>query len=285
MTTNLDASNIADPRNAAILCKACEFAYMPAEEGAEAFRSQLGLEASLISVDNTQAYVGTNDDSIVVAFRGSESPTSIDGLKDWLLTNANNFLIVPEGNLGTDYVAAGVGARFHQGFMGALAEIWDKLYATVDAEFQKKERPIWVTGHSLGGAIALLAAWRFQRNFLPVTAIITFGAPMIGNDIAAKAFEGAFANKIYRYVGEPDPVPLLPTVSLVANSYLHCLNEVRLGQAVGTAVAMFQELGSEAVDGIMSGTLMDKVWDQLKQRIGSHDLSYYQKQIAEKCQA
>ena len=66
--------------------------------------------------------------------------------------------------------------------------VWEPLFAAVDQAQKAKERPLWVTGHSLGGAIALLAAWRFRRNFFAVQEIITFGAPMIGNDTAAKAF-------------------------------------------------------------------------------------------------
>ncbi len=76
----------ADARNAHYFAQACNLAYLTEAEGAPKFREELGLQARLITIDNTQAYVGQNDQAIVVAFRGSESPTSFDGLKDWLLT-------------------------------------------------------------------------------------------------------------------------------------------------------------------------------------------------------
>src|SRR5262245_50096603 len=104
-----------DPRNARFLGAAANLAYEPQAKGVEAFKSQLSLDARLFSVGNTQAYVATNDDHIVVAFRGTEAPTAIEGLKDWLLTDAANMLIQPEGDLGTDFAAAGVGARWHVG--------------------------------------------------------------------------------------------------------------------------------------------------------------------------
>src|SRR5262249_10020930 len=110
-----------DPRNARFLALASALAYLPEAEGAQAYHTELGLEARLISVGNTQVYVATKDDHIVVAFRGTESPTSIEGLKDWLLTDAANMLIQPQGDLGTDFAAAGVAVRWHDGFMRALA--------------------------------------------------------------------------------------------------------------------------------------------------------------------
>ncbi len=113
-----------DPRNAEALAVASDRAYLAADEGAAAFRNDLALDARLISVGNTQVFVGDNDGAVVVAFRGTESPTTLDGLKDWLLTDAVNLLIVPEGQIGTEFAAAGVGARFHLGFMTALASVW-----------------------------------------------------------------------------------------------------------------------------------------------------------------
>ena len=250
------------------------------------FRSELGLEAKLISVDNTQVYVAENDQAIVVAFRGSESPTTLDGLKDWLLTNANNYLILPEGKSGTEFAAAGVGARFHRGFLDALAMVWEPLFSAVDQALKTKERPLWITGHSLGGAIALLAAWRFQRNFLAVHEIITFGAPMIGNDTAAKAFEQEFSGKIYRFVDLEDVVPHFPSVSLLANAYKHCLNEVELSAAqAAAAVAGLKELGQSTTttEGGLDTGMADQVWGMVKTRIASHMIDNYQARVEAKC--
>lgn len=148
-----------DPRNAQTLAWASDCAYYGAAEGAARFGAEMGMTARLLSVGNIQAWIATSPEHIVVAFRGTESPTSIEGLKDWLLTDAMNLLIVPEGQLGTDLAAAGVGARFHQGFVNALAAIFDPVYDAVQSALAEAERPLWITGHSLGGALALLAGW------------------------------------------------------------------------------------------------------------------------------
>ncbi len=284
----LDCSKSGDARNALFLARACEIAYFNKPEGPDRFRAELELDATLISVDNTQVYISSNDDAIVVAFRGSESPTTLDGFKDWLLTNANNYLILPEGQSGTDFAAAGVGARFHRGFLDALAMIWQPLLTSVEAQFSAKERPLWITGHSLGGALALLAAWRFQRNFLNVHEIVTFGAPMIGNNTAAKAFEEAFTGKIFRYVDLDDVVPHLPSVSLLANAYTHCLNEVPLKAADVAALAMagldaLSQTPGASSEAAMDPTTIDQVWGLVKTRIASHMIGNYQSRVQARC--
>jgi triacylglycerol lipase len=271
----------ADPRNAQFLALASELAYLPAEEGAQVFRSQLGMEARLLSVGNTQAYIASSDEHIVVAFRGTESPTSIDGLKDWLLSDAVNLLILPQGDLGTDYVAAGVGARFHQGFMKALADIWDPLFEAIEAERKKNDRPLWITGHSLGGALAVLAAWRLKRKFIPVHQIYTFGGPMVGNDVAAKAIDQEFAGKIFRYVNLPDPIPKLPSVSLIANHYTHCESEVSLGASADSAAEFFKQASTKSADGSLSASLIEDLWAGLQQRVNAHFMANYRKLIGE----
>ena len=260
---------------------------MPEAEGTPRFQSELGLEARLISVDNTQVYVAENDRRLSLHFAARKRPTTLDGLKDWLLTNANNYLILPEGQSGTDFAAAGVGARFHRGFLDALAMVWEPLFAAVDQAQKAKERPLWVTGHSLGGAIALLAAWRFQRNFMAVQEVVTFGAPMIGNDAAAKAFEQEFSGKIYRYVDLEDVVPHLPSVSLLANAYQHCLNEVALSAAqVAAAAASLQALGQSSRAGgrqELDPAVVDQVWGLVTSRIASHMIDNYQVRVQAKC--
>jgi hypothetical protein len=267
-----------DPRNAMALCVASDLAYLPENEAAVAYRENLGLEARLISVGNTQVYIATNDDHIVAAFRGTEAPTTIEGLKDWLLTDAANLLIVPEGRLGTDLAAAGVGARFHQGFVKAIGDIWEPFVEAIEAERKKSDRPIWLTGHSLGGALALLAAWLLRRKFINVHQVYTFGGPMIGNSDVVQAFAREFPASIFRYVNHPDPVPKLPTLSLIANHYGHCGTETLLGavaESAGASVDLFKDMAVKAVDGLLTAALIDELWKAIVQRIDAHSMTNY----------
>lgn len=278
MSYQLVEDAFGDLRNANALMRASDIAYLPEAEGRKAFLDDFGLEAKLFSVDNTQAYLAQNDDHIVVAFRGTESPTSIDGLKDWLLTDAVNLLIVPGGRLGADLSAAGVGAKFHKGFADAIAEIWGPLGDAVEAETKRLDRPLWVTGHSLGGALALLCGWLLQRRFIGVHQIATYGGPMIGNAAACAAFDKVFAGKVFRYVNGKDPVPKLPAMSLVANEFVHVQKEMPLGSDRITPLSEFLgSLASKAVSGIMERNVADEVWQFLSTHIDAHYLPYYRK--------
>ncbi len=281
----LDDTKPGDARNALFLAQACNLAYLDAPGGIARFRDELGLKAELVSVGNTQVYVAQNDKQIIVAFRGSQTPNTLDGLKDWLLTNANNYLILPEGQIGTDFAAAGIGARFHRGFMEALHEIWEPLLAKVAEATASSDRPLWVTGHSLGGALALLAAWRLQRNFITVHEVVSFGAPMIGNEAAARAFEQEFTGKIFRYVNLEDPVPLLPSISLVANTYAHCQSEVSMTAmaAVTSALDMLKESAGSAMDRMIEATQIDHLWKIVQSRISAHFIDHYEERVKVKC--
>jgi triacylglycerol lipase len=173
-----------------------------------------------------------------------------------------------------------VGARFHKGFADAIAEIWPPLAEAIEAEFKRQDRPVWLTGHSLGGALALYAAWLLKRRFIPVHEVCTFGAPMIGNRVASEAFNREFAGKIFRYVNGRDPVPKLPTMSLVANEFLHVDAERLVGRDPVTRLTdLLGAVASQAAGGLLSGTLLDEAWATLNAEVSNHFLDRYREQL------
>jgi predicted lipase len=188
--------------------------------------------------------------------------------------------VVPEGRLGHDLSAAGVGARFHKGFADAIADIWAPLVDAIEVEVTRRDRPIWLTGHSLGGALALYAAWLLKRRFIPVHEVCTFGAPMIGNRAACDAFNKEFAGRIFRYVNGRDPVPKLPTMSLVANEFVHVDAERLVGRDPVTRLTdLLGAVASQAAGGLLSGTLLDEAWGTLNAEVANHFLDRYREQL------
>jgi len=90
------------------------------------------------------------------------------------------------------------GGNVHRGFKTALMEIWAEIERALDAV----DRPLYYTGHSLGGALATLAA-----SLRPPQAVYTFGAPRIGDAAFAQSL---VALQVYNVVNPQDIVTALP---------------------------------------------------------------------------
>jgi hypothetical protein len=94
------------------------------------------------------------------------------------------------------------GPRAHAGFEAALDSIWP----AVDRELARVACPIYFTGHSLGAALATLAAARRAP-----WAAYTFGSPLVGNTAFAVSLA---AVPVYRVVDDLDAVTTVPPEAL-----------------------------------------------------------------------
>ncbi len=102
-------------------------------------------------VKGTQAFLAADDEKLIVAFRGTEP----DVLEDWVTDAKIRKTAGPFGDV-------------HRGFMQALNYIWPDIEATIEGFLNKKNRTVWITGHSLGGALATLATAMLQNREQPV---------------------------------------------------------------------------------------------------------------------
>lgn len=101
----------------------------------------------------------------------------------------------------------------HDGFTEALDSVWGEM----DTALAQLHCPIFYTGHSLGAALATLAAARHAPN-----AVYTFGSPRVGNP----AFIASLSKvPIYRVVDDEDVVTTVPSEGL---GYRHVGAELRL---------------------------------------------------------
>ena len=66
--------------------------------------------------------------------------------------------------------------------------------------------PLWITGHSLGGAMATLASVRLASEGYKVRAVYTYGSPRVGD----RFFRDSYRLANYRFVNDNDLVPHLP---------------------------------------------------------------------------
>lgn len=106
-----------------------------------------------------------------------------------------------------------------------------------DAEERAPLEALYVTGHSLGGAMAVIFASMllmsdnedYRRLADRLRAVYTFGQPMVGGPEFAAAAQRTFAERdvpLLRYVYQKDPVPLLPPKAV--GDYAHLGQELRL---------------------------------------------------------
>jgi hypothetical protein len=84
------------------------------------------------------------------------------------------------------------------------------------------ELKVHVVGHSLGGALANLAANWLKQHFKAEVKLYTFGAPRVGYDAFALKTESAM--DIYRCVHAADPVPLVPVWPFMHTNKEYILN-------------------------------------------------------------
>ena len=155
-----------------------------------------GTHAAIYRVDVGQR----SDAATVLCFRGTTK------MRQWVM-NLSTLPVAWQGAGGGDRsgtVADGDGepkvenAYVHQGFQ----ILFDRIWPLLEPLLCDQPRPLFITGHSLGGALALMSAARMRPE-----ALYTFGSPRVGNP--------GFTSSVsefphYRVVHHHDIVTLLP---------------------------------------------------------------------------
>jgi triacylglycerol lipase len=197
--------------NAWWLCEAATLVYSAPDFVESTFKEKAGLP-NVVGFSNkgTECFVASNDRFAIVAFRGTEIRARPGERMDF----GNVFR-----DLVTDFtfrpISSGVGGKVHEGFKQAIDKIWDEqpdglsLYLS-HLNDDGCARPIWLTGHSLGAAMATLAAVKFDH----LQGIYTYGSPRVGDDDFAAGFRRLvnerFGIEYYRFVNDRDVVTTVP---------------------------------------------------------------------------
>ncbi len=144
---------------------------------------------------STEAYLLSTPDVIVLAFRG----TQVDNFWSSILDFVVDAQFLPIADSHRNLV--------HKGFLAALKEVWGELSAKILAEQARLRRPLWITGHSLGAALATLAANLCSDDqAFGLTGVYTYGSPRVGDE----GFGGRIRVPVYRFRNDSDLVPHIP---------------------------------------------------------------------------
>ncbi len=133
--------------------------------------------------DGAQAHIFNNKDHLIIAFRGTEPKQFSDVKADLLAIKRKS---KTEG-------------RVHMGFKLELRKLWNDITGLID----KRKQQIWITGHSLGAAMATLCASRLEER---VPILYTYGSPKVGG----REFCDGCDVEHYRFKNNNDLVTSVP---------------------------------------------------------------------------
>jgi hypothetical protein len=194
-------------RAAALMSAFCQNAYIPFEvpkkrrkrgedlalrpDGESLLRAELAAGgfalATLINTNDVQAFLAIREDFAVLAFRGTAS------FNDWRTDLNVGLMRIPDAKR----------LEIHSGFWRAYESARVEIEAAVNTSVPPT-LPLYITGHSLGGALAQIASAALERDNL--AACYTFGSPRV----ATMDFDREVKCPHYRVINDWDLVPGVP---------------------------------------------------------------------------
>eukprot|EP01125_Pyxidicula_operculata_P002597 TRINITY_DN12452_c0_g1_i1.p1 TRINITY_DN12452_c0_g1~~TRINITY_DN12452_c0_g1_i1.p1 ORF type:complete len:292 (-),score=39.18 TRINITY_DN12452_c0_g1_i1:28-903(-) len=175
--------------------------------------SLMNVTAIYDSGTNTQAFVGMRDKTIWISFRG----TVVTSIVNWI----DNSLFFP-----STMNNAKPAIKVHSGFLNGYNALYPRVKGAVKSLLSGpcKGCSIFLTGHSLGGAIATITAVGLSFENLGVKiSEISFGSPRTGNSDFYQ-YHQSVVSYSYRVTNKKDTVPRVPTHLLLG--YHHVPTEV-----------------------------------------------------------
>jgi hypothetical protein len=157
---------------------------------------------------NLSGFIGYRDGKIVISFKG------IDGFAS-LAKEFNPTTVDMQLNNGQT-------AQVHSEFYSACQSIISNVVSSL--ETVKNEYPdasVYLTGHSLGGAVALLASIELESRGIvgwDKLNVYTFGQPRVGDQVFADFLNSRSGATFLRITNKFDMIPSLPPRLL---SYTH----------------------------------------------------------------
>lgn len=144
-----------------------------------------------ISKNSAQAALIEHESYFCMVFRGT------DETLDWL-DNINAFPVQE------------IFGKFHRGFWNSTNDVWETLFKKYKQLSSIKKRPLFLTGHSLGGAMASIAAAKLIHEDLPFIAVYTFGQPRAIERETSRLFNVECKSRYFRFHNNNDIVTRVP---------------------------------------------------------------------------
>lgn len=158
-----------------------------------------GYEAIELNRTHAEAVIFYNQEEIIVAFRGTNS------LKDW----RRNFQFIKTQISPRAY------GKAHRGFVKTLNLISEEIFAhlrKLQDPHAHLPRQVWFVGHSLGGAMAQLFAFRYAILFGTDTilGVLCAGAPRCFNLVGSLEYDDLLKEKTVQLINLGDRITTVP---------------------------------------------------------------------------
>jgi hypothetical protein len=167
---------------------------------------------SSLPMTDTRGVIAKRDDATIVAFAGTDPLHLLNWVSDFTLGRPQEAV--------------------HQGFRDAAAAVWNDVRDALAAAI-KAGSPIFITGHSLGAAIAVVTADLARQELkLGNAQIYLFGCPRVGRADFVAPYNITFGATTYRLVHGADIVPTVPPPLLGfhhVGGYLGCASGAKFG--------------------------------------------------------
>ncbi|TFK66149.1 alpha/beta-hydrolase [Pluteus cervinus] len=189
--------------------------------------------------------------AIIVAHQGTE--------KDKVLSVLNDLeTALVEANATFFPATADTDIRVHSGFQSTFERTADQILQAVQSGLKSTgATKIIVTGHSLGGAVAVFDGIMFSQLLpdVPLEAHM-FGLPRSGNQEWADFIDKNIGDNFSFVTNQNDPVPRLPPLFL---DFQHASHEIHIDDvnAAGQAVKVQTCLGQEDLNCTAGKSLLD----------------------------
>ncbi len=197
-------------------------------------------------------FILKSENQNILAFRGTQTA------EEWLIDFTAVQVPVPLGWFDSKYHFKK--AKMHLGFLIQYAFLYEQVNTGVGSLDHRL--PLFVTGHSLGAALAVVGATVVRvlnypiEGFLGNVRMYNFAGPRVGNDAFVEAYNFLVSDS-YRIVNMADIVPVLPPSSL------H-LGKIRLQYGhVGTEASYLWQRGDVSANHSASDNYTPAVAEQV----------------------
>lgn len=187
-------------------------------------RAVINPDQSNLNYDPEAMVISTND-AVFVVFRGTDSLNGSGMMREWVSTNINAIPQKPDSKLP---------GMVHYGFWNSLkapaksyklrtdpnyteppetfsrsgefrVQLFDQIVA-----YGGRSKPVWITGHSLGGGHSQLFAAYLVQKGVSVQGVYVFESPQVGNRQFVQFLDRRLGNRLQRFDFKSDPVTKVP---------------------------------------------------------------------------